>query len=373
MKQTVNYISSLTPLRGIAALLVVLFHYQEFSRFRGFPGLLDCVNSNSIGKGYLWVDFFFILSGFVISHVYGEKLKNRSRGIVKNYLWARFSRLYPMHVFALILLAIQFIVLKMINPDYAINTWGSFFKAEDFFIQLFFLQTTGIVDNFSWNLPSWSVAAEWWTYIVAIGLIPLLNKGLSKYTGISIILALAGMVFITFQLPYYSLNAIFGLATLRSILGFTIGIGVYQAYKSLLNKKSIWQKDWLFYLLILCVIAILHFGIYDVVIIPFFATVILCASLNRGKPSQFLITKPLLLLGNISYSIYLLHFLFLFGWSIWLDLYFIPKNPGVLPTFWHNLIWLSILMSVIIGFSYLTYRFIELKAQKKLRQWNPFK
>ena len=138
MKPTINYISSLTPLRGIAALLVVLFHYQAFSIMHGFPGLLDQLNSQFITKGYLWVDFFFILSGFVISHVYGEKLKNRSSSIVKNYLWARFSRLYPLHVFVMLLLAIQMIGLNLLYPVYAVgwnavNTFMLFLSTYFFF------------------------------------------------------------------------------------------------------------------------------------------------------------------------------------------------------------------------------------------------
>ncbi|MFH6768758.1 acyltransferase [Gaetbulibacter aquiaggeris] len=369
MKPTTNYISSLTPLRGIAALLVVLFHYQAFSVFHGFPGLLDQLNSQFITKGYLWVDFFFILSGFVISHVYGEKLKARSKGLIKNYLWARFSRLYPLHIFVMLLLAIQMIGLNLLNPVYASVNWNADNTISAFFIQLFFLQTSGLIDTFSWNVASWSVAAEWWTYIVAIGLIPLLNKGFTRYTILAFILALSGMVFITFQTPDNSINAIFALGTVRCIFEFTIGIGVYQAYKSLLNKKSFWSKDWFLYVILLCLIATLNFGIYDVVVIPFFGAFILCASLNTGRPYKLLNTKPLVFLGDISYSIYLIHLFWLFFYWIWLDLYFVPAYPGVMPTFWDNLLWITILMALIISSSAFTYKFVELRMQNKLRQW----
>tara|TARA_R110000868_G_scaffold44318_6_gene148220 strand:- start:29832 stop:30974 length:1143 start_codon:yes stop_codon:yes gene_type:complete len=373
MKPAVNYISSLTPLRGIAALLVVLFHYQAFSVFHGFPGLLDQVNSKIITKGYLWVDFFFILSGFVISHVYGEKLKNRTKSVVKNYLWARFSRLYPLHVFIMLLFAIQSLGLNILYPAYASAEWNPYNTIRDFIVQLLFLQTSGLIDNYSWNVASWSVAAEWWTYIVAIGLIPLLNKGFNRYTIMSFILALLGMVFITFQVPDYTLNAIFALGTVRCIFGFTIGIGVYQAYKSLLNKKSIWSKNWFLYVMLLCLITILNFGVYDVVIIPFFGAFILCASLNKGLPYKILNTKSLVFLGDISYSIYLIHLFWLMFYWMWLDLYFIPTYPGVMPAFWDNLLWITILMTLIISSSAFTYKFVELKAQKKLRQWNQSK
>lgn len=373
MKPTVNYISSLTPLRGIAALLVVLFHYQAFSIIHGFPGLLDQFNSQIITKGYLWVDFFFILSGFVISHVYGEKLKNRTRNVIKTYLWARFSRLYPLHVFIMLLFVILMIGLNFLYPDYASTNWNPNNKIADFFISLFFLQTSGLTDTYSWNVPSWSVAAEWWTYIVAIGLIPLLNNGFKRSTVISFTLALSGLVYISFQSPENTLNAIFALGTVRCVFGFTIGIGVYQAYKELWDKNSIWSKDWVFYVILLCMLAALNFGIYDVAVIPFFGTFILCASLNKGVPYILLNTKPLLFIGDISYSIYLSHAFWACLYWIWLDLYYIPNYPGVMPTFWDNLLWITILMTLIISTSAFTYKFVELKAQKKLRQWNQTK
>ena len=159
----------------------------------------------------------------------------------------------------------------------------------------------------TWNVASWSIAAEWWTYIFAIGFIPLLIKGNTRINIISPILALVGLTFIASQNPEFSLNAIYGLGTLRCIFGFTIGIGVYQAYSILVNISTIWRKDWLFYIVLLCSMSILHFGLYDILVIPFFGALILCASLNKGLPSKLLNSQPLLFLGNISYSIYLIH------------------------------------------------------------------
>ena len=136
MSRSINYISSLTPLRGIAAILVVLYHFDVFLVVHQFPHLIDTKYSNIITNGYLWVDFFFILSGFVIFHVYGKKLSNRDRTVVKKYLWARFSRLYPLHVFVMLLFIIQTVVLYRYFPDYAYENWSRTFT--DFLIHLFF-------------------------------------------------------------------------------------------------------------------------------------------------------------------------------------------------------------------------------------------
>ncbi len=367
MVKSVIHITSLTPLRGIAAILVVLYHYDVFLSVHQFPRLIDTKYSNIITNGYLWVDFFFILSGFVICHVYGRKLATRTRIVVKTYLWARFSRLYPLHVFVMLLFVIQTVVLIRLFPNYASENWSR--TLPDFFIHLFFLQTSGLIDHLAWNVASWSIAAEWWTYIFAIGLIPLLNKVNTRITIISIILALSGLAFIASKNPEFSINAIYGLGTLRCVFGFTIGIGVYQAYSKLANKKTIWCKDWLFYIMFLCSLSVLHFDLYDIIVIPFFGAFILCASLNKGLPSKILNSKPLLFLGNISYSVYLIHLFWLTLWWMWLDLYFIPTHPGVIPGLSYNILWLSILLALIIGSSYLTYNYVEISAQKKLRQW----
>ncbi|WP_298476961.1 acyltransferase [uncultured Maribacter sp.] len=367
--KSVNYISSLTPLRGLAALLVVLFHYDIWLMLRGFPRLINPNYSSIISNGYLWVDFFFILSGFVICHVYGQRLENQTKTVIKKYLWARFTRLYPLHVFVMLLFLLQTIVLFWLYPVYAIEKWQWARTVSDFFIHLFFLQTSGIINSPVWNVGSWSIAAEWWTYIFAIGLIPLLNKGKNLIHILALILALLGFIFIANQNPNLSIDEFYGLGTLRCIFGFTIGINVYQAYSILFNKVSIWSKDWLFYAMLLCSLSVLHFDFYDVIVIPFFGAFILCASLNKGLPSKILNSKPLLFLGNISYSVYLIHLFWIYLWLMWLDLYFIPSNPNIVPGIPYKILWLSILLVLIISSSYLTYTYVEVSAQKKLRHW----
>ena len=367
MNKSVNYISSLTPLRGVAALLVALFHFDIWLMLRGFPRLINTEYSFIISNSYLWVDFFFILSGFIICHVYGKKLENRTGTVIKKYLWARLTRLYPLHVFIMLLFVLQTIVLFWLFPEYAAKKWAWARTLPDFFIHLFFLQTTGIIDRPVWNVASWSIAAEWWTYIFAIGLIPLLNKGKKSLSIISIILALLGFVYIVNQHPKLMLDEFYGLGTLRCVFGFTIGIAVYQAYKFLVNKETIWRKDWLFYIISFSALSVMHFNLYPVLVIPFFGASILCASLNKGLPFKLLNSKPLLFLGNISYSIYLIHLFWVYLWLMWLDLYFIPANPDIIPSLSHKILWLSILLISIISSSYLTYNYIEISAQKKLR------
>src|SRR3546814_17317566 len=89
---------ALTSLRGIAALLVVVYHFSG-----GFlPNLDPGRYSDFVPKGYLWVDLFFVLSGFIITHAYGDAFAERARrGSIPAFLFAGMARIYPVHLFFL--------------------------------------------------------------------------------------------------------------------------------------------------------------------------------------------------------------------------------------------------------------------------------
>ena len=100
MKTPTLYLSNLTPLRGIAALLTVIFHVDLF--LGGGNVLLKSKDSFLINRMYLMVDFFFVLSGFIMCHVYGKRfMASVSKNEFKHFTIARFARVYPLHLFTL--------------------------------------------------------------------------------------------------------------------------------------------------------------------------------------------------------------------------------------------------------------------------------
>jgi peptidoglycan/LPS O-acetylase OafA/YrhL len=92
-------LQSLTSLRGLAALWVVFYHYSAIY----FPRLDIGDYSNLIAKGYLAVDLFFMLSGFVMTHVYYRAFSESITQNYRNFLVARVARLYPLHLLVLFL------------------------------------------------------------------------------------------------------------------------------------------------------------------------------------------------------------------------------------------------------------------------------
>ncbi len=110
---------ALTALRGLAAL-TVLFYHGSFLAFRFAGG-----ERRGLARGNLAVDLFFLLSGFVLSHVYGSRLgPGRSWRAVGKFLWARFCRIYPASLFTVAVFVLQYTIGRLVWPA------GVSFKAQ---------------------------------------------------------------------------------------------------------------------------------------------------------------------------------------------------------------------------------------------------
>ena len=95
-----QYLKNLTPLRGIAALLILIFHVQIILLYKN--SLTGNWETALIWRMHLMVDFFFILSGFIMFHVYGDWFRDSvSWKKFRKFTLARFARVYPLHVFTL--------------------------------------------------------------------------------------------------------------------------------------------------------------------------------------------------------------------------------------------------------------------------------
>src|ERR1700722_2184391 len=103
-------INALAGARAIPPLILVLFHLCEAHGYRGAKWF-----DLPVGKGYLWVEFFFALSGFVLTYVYASRMAEfwRGRAYVP-FLKARLTRLYPLQLFTLLVILVMMIVLRMV-------------------------------------------------------------------------------------------------------------------------------------------------------------------------------------------------------------------------------------------------------------------
>ncbi len=163
----VRYVSALTGMRALAALLVLLLHTNHFipaNMADALPFLL---------RGYLGVDFFFILSGFIITHVYLASLAHPTWSATKVFLWHRLVRLYPVHATVLgSMLAMTSLAaimgIQVNNPE--------MLRMGDLYAHLLLIHAWGVISSASWNAPAWSISAEWFVYLLFPALAPMLMR-----------------------------------------------------------------------------------------------------------------------------------------------------------------------------------------------------
>jgi peptidoglycan/LPS O-acetylase OafA/YrhL len=382
-------IDSLTPLRGIAAILVILFHLDAVGFMFQLSPLLP--GTSLLLRGYLWVDFFFVLSGFIITHVYGNRFtESIKKEAFKDYLIARFSRLYPLHFVALLFSILLYVGVFSKMPAQGGGGGGSSmaelheWKALPF--HFFWLIGFGLT-KMTWNVPAWSIATEWWTYFLALPLFRFLNRGVSKRTYIVPLLCIAGLWLLVHKHEKQSLDITFDYGVLRCFLSFTVGICLYQFYKEERGAKIL-GSDGAFVGVALLTLLLFHFP-YPAFQIPIsptaqptmhplvasldsisplvFALLILCSALNQTRIHRLLNTKPLRFLGEISFSVYLMQMfvflIYMMGVVGWRRQY----KTGDMP---FSLKWGFVLAALLveIGIAALTYRFVEKPARGLLRR-----
>ena len=144
---------SLETYRAFAALMIAAIHFDVNS---------PLVN-HSLANGY-FVQFFFCLSGFVIYFNYRDKIKNFEN--IKLFIKKRFSRLYPLHLFFLLIFFVIEITKYIFVNEYNIITNTEPFGKNNFysfFINILLLQT--FLYEYTFNTPSWSISAEFYTYV----------------------------------------------------------------------------------------------------------------------------------------------------------------------------------------------------------------
>jgi peptidoglycan/LPS O-acetylase OafA/YrhL len=286
-------ISELESLRGLAALLVVFFHVPTWNSF---------LNVRIISNGYLMVELFFVLSGFVICNAYCNNIKT-TRDLMR-FQFLRFGRLYPVHLlFLLIFLLIE--VAKYIAQFRfdIVSPNSQPFRENNFtaLIQhIFLIQAIGPAGRpVTFNIPAWSISVEFYTYLI-FGCVVLLSRKGYQYFVFSLI-AIASVVLLVSA-------AGFGFEDmLRGLAGFFIGCLTAVAVKNLTLKVSRFASVLLF----LAIIAFLQFKphkAYDVAI--YFLTAGLIGALvlqKNGLLNSVLRLKIFVWLGSISYSLYMSH------------------------------------------------------------------
>jgi peptidoglycan/LPS O-acetylase OafA/YrhL len=288
-------LKSLTALRGIAAMAVVLTHFsataQEHARV---------VIPSLVPHGYVAVDFFFVLSGFIMSYTYLADFHAHGMRAYGPFLAKRVARIVPLSWAVLVLLAIggalstallgSNLVYPVVNPAY------------DFLTNALLLQGIGIGTDL--NGPSWSISVEFMAYFV-FPLVLLLIYGRRPVLIVTLLAALGGVLWIAFHLPRL------GLGTqgarddiLRCFSEFTLGVAAHRLCKWK-GSAFLARDDVTMGLSLTAILSLL--ARYDLPAVLVFPFLVVSYAQNRGRASRIVQAQPFYFLGVVSFSLYLLH------------------------------------------------------------------
>ena len=358
-----EFFSALEALRGIAALGVVICHVAWT-----FP-LYDI---GLIRNGYLMVDLFFVLSGFVISHSYGKRI-DTGRDAAK-FIWIRLGRLYPLHLTLLfVFLGIE--TAKYIaEREYGLVANKPAFTSNNtfsFISNLLLVQALGFHDKATYNLPAWSISTEFYTYILFATMLVFLKKRTAMVYMSALLIAAS----ITLDSGGLSHNMF------RCIEGFFVGVIAFNFYVALSKHQFSWSEHkWHKHLPGLLSFAGLIVFLSkkdgtdpDVLILPLLAVLIVSiAAAPKGLLSIILEVAPLAWIGRVSYSVYMVHVAVIWSFSQLLRVILkIPQvidvngEPLLTPRPLAGALFRAAAIACSLILSHITYTYIEDPYRKK--------
>jgi len=336
-------IKPLTSLRFFFALMVFVSHLDFF--IKGNSSLLKNFYSKYLYEGFIGVSFFFILSGFILSYKYQDKILNKE--VNNSQFWlARFARIYPLHLVTLL------ISLPLVLNEWFVNQIKFIVKfiINLFLLQSFFPQRTV---HYAFNSPSWSISTEAFFYLIfpfVIYWISGLNKKLFSLLVLLIFLTILIIKIIPADWQHY---IVYVNPFMRSV-DFLIGVGLFNVYKFILRKDLKLHYNFIeFFSLILLILffafhnwvpEVYRYSVYYWLPMSF---IIFSFAFQKGIISKLLSNKLLFTGGEISYGFYMYHQLVLRYFSR----IFILENHIISMTF--------IIFLLTLFLSYISYKYLE--------------
>ena len=296
---------ALTTLRGFAAWIVVCFHFVNYMP-RDISGVTV---ATILSKGALAVDFFFILSGFVINLNYSQAFSIGNQGKPVRFILYRLARVYPLHIF---ILAAYVIVQFAFYFHSGAPIFSHDMPLSYLIMSVFLIQNWGFASHLSWNVPAWSISTELFCYLLYPWIAKLFNRVATN--GRRVVLALVATL--SCLAAIFSLSHLHTLADnilqfglVRCFLEFVVGM-LLQKWVQMKGEPS--QKSQVLILALggLVTSICFYLGAPDYLFIPAFFTLIILSFTNNGSLiSKILSNRFLVYVGTISYSTYLCHYL----------------------------------------------------------------
>ena len=293
-----SVIASLTSLRFCAAIWVVALHYTQWPAGWG--------NLPIVSQGDVAVDFFFVLSGFILAHAHiGQIIGNTlSAG---RFLAKRLARIYPLHLATLLFYVAMVVALTLAgialpNPE-RYDPW-------QLIPNLLLVQGWQTTDKGAWNYPSWSISAEWFAYLLFPWLAALIFRRLAAIPAYYLVAAALAWLIVTWALSpslfgvrYFALHSNFGYV--RIMPEFVLGMTLYRLGRehdlALLGGRTV------FGVIVTAVIALAWAALQLATVIALALLIVASAERARRGTEGLLRAGWCVYLGEISYALYMVH------------------------------------------------------------------
>lgn len=290
-------IRPMTGVRGAAALYVMIYHFERHLAPTG-------PFSIALNHGYLSVDLFFVLSGFVMGHVYGEAFcKGEFR--FRDFLLHRVARIYPLYL----------IITAACIASSLFRSAPSGITVPVILSNLFMVQA--LADWPSIDPPTWSVSVEAIAYLLfpAIALLCLRSgRTIAFLLGMT---ALAVILFLSVAAAHHLIGASIARGELdlffspytviRCLAGFTLGQLVWRMHLHPLAVRYA-SSNWVQLAVGAWAILTLSRAFSDFLIYLGIIPLLLCLTTERGFLSRLFGSRPLYFAGTLSFAVYLIHF-----------------------------------------------------------------
>lgn len=298
----------------------MMTHFQAvMSAYLNAPSING---SSFLYNGFRGVDLFFVLSGFILMHVHGEEFRLYDRDTLQRFYILRFFRVYPLNTALLLALVPMAILLpELVNwfrfdHGIPIPYHSHDFSAAGFVQSLLLAQTWTLLKLGEWNGPAWSLSAEVFGY----ALFPILaNWIVRRNQAVTCVMGAAGSLItliallILFHHTQDSPTGTFGL--IRMLFGFIAGMFMARCFALLPTAAVTGERVIVASLIFL--VAALTIRWANMLVVFGFCGLIFGLAYKKGPVNAVLSSRPIMFLGQISFSLYMIHYIPL-KVSLWL-------------------------------------------------------
>jgi peptidoglycan/LPS O-acetylase OafA/YrhL len=349
-------IAALTGLRAVAAVWVVLFHYRgDILSVAPFTRPLEPLMS----AGYLGVDVFFVLSGFVLAYNYSERLSRWRPQEAASFVRNRVARVWPVHLVTLHADLLQAWVVGTLGV-----TADGHRRTLSAYVENLTMTHTWWNDRPSFNAPAWSISAEWAAYLAC----PLLLLGVARlrsaWSAAALALAGYGVMLTVFALWALPNGNVAHASMLRLAAEFCAGLlalRVYQRRPRLLGRLAVPLA--LAIVVVVLSVPDVHHGYW---LAPPLGLLVLCVALDAGPLGRLLSLRSFVFWGEASYCLYMTHVLLMPGLHAVVSPADVTGRPALA-----RLSVLVVYAVVLATAAVLLHRLVEVPARRRLRSKAP--